>query len=194
MIKNTSKFIFTLIAIFFYNSALADYPTTDLDFAFLPPYCKAKLKQTSDYGLWDKKLGPDFMHTHHFCASLHSLRVAKFMVPRNHEEHERKRYLLKDAVGEIDYMENHAKPNYVLFPYIYTTKAEGLLLQGKKKDAIEYFKKSIATNKKFKMAYVLLSDVYLADGEKSLAKELLEEGIKNIPNSKMIKKRLDKLK
>lgn len=189
------KIIF-IVFILFCHDAFAVYPESDLDFMMLPPFCKAKLKPNSksDVDLWEKKLGYDFGHTHHFCAALHSLRIAKTIFPSNPDLKERKRYLLSDATGDLKYMEEHAKPNYVLFPYIYTTKAEVLIEQGNKKDAIPYLKKAISINKKYKMPYIILSDIYLSTDQKQLAKELLEEGVKNIPNSKILSKRLQNLK
>ncbi|WKJ88726.1 hypothetical protein QZJ86_11905 [Methylomonas montana] len=189
------KIIFILFTLFFHD-AFALYPESDLDFMALPPFCKAKLKPDSPHevDLWARKLGNDFGHTHHFCAALHSLRLAKTIFPSNPELKERKRYLLSDATSDLKYMEEHAKPNFVLFPFIYTTKAEVLLEQGNKKDAITYLKKAISINKKYKMPYIILSDAYLSTDQKQLAKELLEEGVKNIPDSKMLSKRLQKLK
>lgn len=189
------KIIFFLF-ILFCHDAFAEYPESDLDFMMLPPFCKAKLKPSSqsEVELWTKKLGYDFGHTHHFCAALHSLRLAKTIFPLNPDLKERKRHLLSDATSDIKYMEEKAKPDYALFPFIYTTKAEVLIEQGDKKDAITYLKKAISINNKYKMPYIILSDIYLESDQKQLAKELLEEGVKNIPNSKMLSKRLQKLK
>ena len=56
--------------------ACGAYPGTDADFAVLPPYCKARLSPLGDKDpsnqLWNRRLGHDFLHIHHYCAGLHT--------------------------------------------------------------------------------------------------------------------------
>lgn len=173
----------------------AAYPETAQDFALLPPYCKAKLKPSSpaETELWAKRLGHDFGHTHHFCAALHSIRVANNIFATNADSKMDKVGLYKSALGDIKYMEEKADPNYMLFPDIYTSKAEALFALDQPGEAVGYLTKAINKNNKFTKAYSLLANYYLKIGNKKSAKETLEEGLKYSPNSKVLKNKLDKL-
>jgi len=175
--------------------ASAEYPKTDFDFSLLPQYCKAKLKPSSpaEVKKWSKKLGHDFGHTHHYCAALHSLRRAKNIFSTTPDKAQYKRHLLGVAIGEIDYMEDKASPSYILFPHIYTTKAEIYLESKQPAAAIEYFNKAITANKKFTKPYALLSDYYVEINNKKGARKILEEGLKYSPKSKHLNRRLNKL-
>ena len=157
MFKKNIQFISLLFLTF---NASAEYPKTDSDFVSLPTYCKAKLKPNSpgDAQLWKNKLGHDFTHTHHYCAALHSLKKARSIYQLSADKKEYKRHLLSNAIGDIDYMEDKASPTYILFPHIYTSKAEIYLETNQINKAIAYFNKAINTNRKFTKPYALLSD------------------------------------
>jgi len=185
-----------LISLFFMCSKVsAEYPKSFTDFALLPPYCKAKLNPSSaaNTQLWAKKLGQDFSHTHHYCAGLHSLRIAKTIYSTAPDKMQHKNHLLSSALGEIEYMEKHASPKYILFPHIYTTKAEVYLERNQANNAIKYFNTAINANKKFTKPYALLSDYYVKINNHNLARDTLEKGLKYSPKSKALNKRIKKL-
>ena len=44
---------------------------TDAEIKAMPPYCEARLKRVpGQFEYWNKILGPDFIHTHHYCYGL----------------------------------------------------------------------------------------------------------------------------
>ena len=191
------KILFFIILLLCFNTkiALAGYPETTSDYMLLPPFCKARASNSStpNYKKWEKKLGHDFLHTHHYCASLHSLRIARSMFPSNRVEQQDKKGLLAFVFDNIKYMEGHAKSTYVLFPHIYTTQAEAYLEAKQPLQAIKYFNKSIQANKKFTKPYALLSDYYKSIKNKKKAISILKEGLKYSPKSRALNKRLAKL-
>lgn len=192
MLLKQSIIFFNLL--FIVMNASADYPKTSNDFALLPPFCKAKLSPNAtpqEINLWSNKLGPNFMHTHHYCAALHSLRVAQTIYSKT--EKAEKAGWISSALNEIAYMEQHASPTYILFPHIYTTKAEAYLEIDQHINAFTYFNKAITANRKFTKPYALMSDYYVKNNNKKEARIILEEGLKYSPKSKQLNRRLDKL-
>ena len=194
MLKKITLFLFASLLINATQS-FAGYPQTDRDFSLLPPFCKAKLKPSSpaETELWAKRLGHDFGHTHHYCAALHSLRVANNIQPINDERKRTKMELYTTAAGEVEYVEKNANPQYVLFPNIYTTKAEALFALDRPGEAVAYLTKAIEKNKKFTKAYSMLADYYIKTGNVKAAIDILQEGLKHSPKSKKLQKKLNTL-
>jgi len=192
--KNTIYLVF-LSVLLNTGNVLAGYPKTDADYMLLPPFCKARASgdKSLNYKNWAKKLGRDFLHTHHYCAALNTLRQARLMFPKNKSQQQDKKGTLSFIFNNIQYMEDHAKPTYVLFPHIYTTKAEAYLEAKQTTKAIEYFNKAINANKKFTKPYALLSDYYLRIKNKKDALSILEDGLKHSPKSRALNKRIKKL-
>jgi tetratricopeptide (TPR) repeat protein len=194
MLKKSTLFLFISLLLNA-NQSFADYPQTDRDFSLLPPFCKAKLKPSSpaETDLWAKRLGHDFGHTHHYCAALHSLRVANNIQPINAERKQAKIGLYGSVLGEVEYMEKNANPQYVLFPNIYTTKAEALFALDRPGEAAAYLTKAIEKNKKFTKAYSMLADYYIKTGNAKAATDILQEGLNHSPKSKKLQKKLNAL-
>jgi tetratricopeptide (TPR) repeat protein len=77
--------------------------------------------------------------------------------------------------------------------------SEVLIQQGKvqkargfEKEAIDNFKKSIELNPSNPGGYAKLSDIYLRSGKKDLAIWILKEGLKNNPDSRALKRRMER--
>jgi tetratricopeptide (TPR) repeat protein len=77
--------------------------------------------------------------------------------------------------------------------------SEVLIQQGKvqkarglEKEAIDDFKKSIKLNSSNPGGYAKLSDIYLRGGKKDLAIWILKEGLKNNPDSRALKRRMER--
>lgn len=189
------KYIVLACLAMFAVEVLADYPKSDRDFALLPPYCKAKLKPSSpeQSRLWAQRLGHDFSHTHHYCAALHSLRLARSIISLDRNQQQGKKGLLANVTGEIGYMEAHANPAYILFPAIYSTKAEAYFISGNTDEAVKYLYKAIKSNRKYTKPYKILADFYLDLGRRQDAREVLEKGLKYSPKSKSLQRRMKKL-
>ena len=90
-------------------------------------------------------------------------------------------------------MEKNADPHFILFPNIYTTKAEALFALDRPGEAAAYLTKAIEKNKKFTKAYSMLADYYIKTGNKKSANEILQEGLKYSPKSKKLHKKLNDL-
>ena len=191
--KHMMGFIFISLSITSFNS-LAIFPKTDKDFSLLPPYCKAILKPTSnaERDSWSRRLagigGP-----HHFCAALHSYNHSQH-IPRNEEGRTYKTFMLRTVLNEVAYVEGHSQnKKHALFPKIYLLKAKAYADLGKTADALIYFEKSIAANKKFVHGYLALSKYYQKIGNKQKALVIVEQGLKYKPTSKGLNRRKKEL-
>ena len=69
------------------ESLATAWPKTRAEFASLPPYCLAR--QGKQIGLtvseveikkWERILGGGFLHVHHFCAALNTLKVLVVLI------------------------------------------------------------------------------------------------------------------
>ena len=171
------------------------YPKTPSDFMTLPPYCKARsgLSSANTVALWERRLGANWVHIHHFCASLHSLEHITNIPFGSANAKEQEHFYFKSIIDETNYIKTHGKENTSLFPFVYCTRAKGLIKFKQYEEAKKYLNKAIQLNPKYSLSYVLLADVYISIKKITLARETLEKGLKYSPHSKRLKKRLKKL-
>jgi tetratricopeptide (TPR) repeat protein len=178
------------------DESLAAYPGTREDFSLLPPFCLAQMKpEWSPPGapkLWQRRI-KGFGHLHHFCGGLHSLRLAQNILVTNNEEKQAKIGLLGAVLTNFKYYENNTDPNDKLLPHLYASTAEALFALGRPGEAAGYLAKAIEKNKKFTKAYSMLADYYIKTGNKKSANEILQEGLKHSPKSKILQKELNAL-
>ncbi|MDX8129470.1 hypothetical protein U737_08995 [Methylomonas sp. LW13] len=173
------------------RNAAADYPKTDADYAFLPPYCKARAsdQKSPDYQSWNRKLGDDFIHIHHYCAGLHTMNLAF----RTHDEAE-KQSKYRAAVGDLLYVPDHASPTFKLMPKIFYDVGQAYQFMGEIDEAIAANLKSISLDKNNSFPYAALSSLYQRKNMKAEAKTILEKGLEHNPNSKILLKRMKNFK
>lgn len=173
--------------------AAAEWPATPQDYAHLPGYCRARLKPNdipkATRDRWEQRVGPDFLHVHHYCAALHSLRLASGA----RSEEDRNRFL-RAAVAEIAYVEDKAKPNWFLRAEIEVQKGRALLRLNEIPRAIQAFHSSLKVNPRFPAAYAGIADAYLMLKQPEKAKATLDKGIKAIPNAKGLRTRRASIK
>lgn len=187
-----------LISLFLASQwACGAYPGTDADFAVLPPYCKARLRKDASYEVWNRRLGPDFLHVHHYCAGLHTRNIGdkfytshigdKLRSNNGREEH------YTTAIGEMGYVLTHASPTFKLLPKIYYDQGQMYETLGKTVEAMQVYQQSIKLNPKLPMPYAALSDLFKKQKNNKEAIMILEQGLKYKPTSKALLKRMEKL-
>ncbi|RWW97830.1 tetratricopeptide repeat protein [Aestuariirhabdus litorea] len=139
---------------------------------------------------WEKVLGPDFMHVHHFCTAQAFMR--RSLDPRKNAMD--KRYDVQVAKNNLEYVFSHLEnPGYVLLPEInmlmgkvYERLDEPLL-------AVRYYGRAIELKPDFTQGYAVFSDYYKHQGNMVKARELLEQGIAKNPDSIILKRRIERL-
>jgi tetratricopeptide (TPR) repeat protein len=162
------------------------YPN-DSELRSLPEYCQVKLRQKpgdAGYSTWLGILGPDFIHTHHFCAGLNF--INRHYKARSAYD---KKYYLTAALPEFGYMVTHAAPTYSLMPDVYMNRGVALSKLGRDGEAIVDFQKAIELNPKLPRAYAMVGDYYAERKLTNRALAAITEGLKQAPDSKMLQRR-----
>jgi tetratricopeptide (TPR) repeat protein len=155
----------------------------------LPPYCAAKYKGL-DFGHWYKVIGPSFGDVHHYCDAL--VYVSRYYKSRNAED---RKFFLKNAIDNTDYMFSHVKPNQprdILLPEMHFTMGKVLIL-AKDYKAEGEFLQAIQLKPSYVDPYAALADFYLNVGKKQDALKILEEGLKQVPSARSLVRRYKEL-
>ena len=174
--------------------AFGVWPESRVDFSMLPPYCAARMAHKLDwvpesqYKLWENRLGPDFLHIHHYCAGLHTYQLAL----REMEKAERDAKL-RGALTEMEYVRVRAKPGFVLLPEIYAKMSNIYFRLADYSSALQYAKTALRLKPDFTYPYAIMSDVYRAMGDGKRAVDVLKKGLEKKPYSKLLKRKLKKL-
>lgn len=167
------------------------FPETEADFALLPPYCKARFGKTNsaDAKNWKRKMGREsWTHIHHYCSGLDSLNKANMA-----DSKDKRVDALKAALGGFSYMQEHAPRKFILQPEISTQKGRVYLRLNQHGAALQEFYNAIKLNPKYVPAYSELGDYYHDNNNPEEARKILELGLKNVPESKSLKRRLSNL-
>jgi len=170
----------------------ATIPRSDQDFMLLPPFCSAKMRElgTEKSAYWHKKIGRDtYMHLHHLCNGLHGINILQTMSSRKTQYNR----VIRSSLGGIDYVLDRTNQNIPLYPYMLLKKAEVLILAKQPGEAIKLLEQAISIRSNYTPAYIKLSGIYKQRGNKNAAKEILTQGLKQNPKSKVLQKRLKEL-
>lgn len=162
---------------------------SDAEIKAMPPFCEARLKRVpGQYEQWNQMLGPDFIHTHHYCSALGYInRYYQAKSPRD------KAFHLNNASGDLGYMVAHASPSYSLMPDIYLNR--GLVQSLAKHDgaALIDLLKALELDPKLVRAYTLAADLYLRMDQKNKALKLVSEGLRHVPEAASLQRLYTKL-
>lgn len=162
------------------------YPS-DNELRSLHPYCTALLRggsQSAEYKHWAGIVGPGFGHAHHFCQGLN-------LINRYYKAtsaYDRK-YYLGASLPEFGYMIKNAEPTSSLMPEVYLGRGTALWKLGRNAEAIADFLKASELNPKYPRTYATLVEFYMENKLKAKALDTLTEGLKHIPDSKMLQRR-----
>ena len=190
---NTNKLFWVLLlplTLIIPAGHLAARPSTDADFALLPPYCKARYGKTNkaDVANWKRKMGRGWTDIHHYCSGLDSANKATRTLDK-----EKRIDLLNKALHGFSYMQERTGSKFILQPEISTQKGRVYLRLNQDGAALQEFYNAIKLNPKYTPAYSALSDYYRDNNDPEEARKILEQGLRHKPKSKALKRRLDKL-
>lgn len=189
-LKNWFAFILTIALTPQAFATDTGYPN-DTELVSLPQYCQVKLRKKPadpEYKMWEATLGPDFIHTHHLCAGLNFVNRHY----RARSEYDRK-YYLQSSLGEFGYMITHASPSYSLMPDVYINRGTALSKLGRSSEAAVDFQKAIELNPRLPKAYSVMADFYVDIKLQGKALATITEGLRYVPNSKMLQRRYAEL-
>ena len=152
---------------------------TDGELRVLPPYCAARVKPTpGQYEYWNNILGPDFLHTHHYCYALVSInRYYAARSPRMQA------FNLQNAHNDLSYVVRAASQSYSLMPEIYLHRGVVLTLMKKDGEALRDLLKALELNPKLIRGYTLVSDYYIKIKLPDEALKVVTEGLRHNPGN-----------
>lgn len=169
---------------------LTSPPTKD-EIRYLPEYCKVKFEfgydqKNPNVKRWMGILGANYGDIHHYCKGM-------VLISRADQNPKAYSWLLQRAIGNFDYIIAAAKPEFILLPEVLVKRGEVNERLGQEAEAIKDYYTAIKANKAYSSPYVRLSRLFMKSDDKDKAREILEEGLRNAPTSKLLKRKLGKL-
>lgn len=171
--------------------ALEPWVPTDTEMMSLPPFCKVKMKAgpgSEEYKQWESMLGPDFMHTHHYCAGLNF--INRFYRAKSELD---KGFNIGSAKNNLQYMVDHAAPTYSLMPDVYLNLGIVNVLGGEPAKAITHFEKAISLNPRVARPYGELANIYEKLKDRARALDVVSGGLRHNPDAKGLQRRYAEL-
>ncbi len=173
-------------------SAVAGYSPTAVELSILPPFCQTKLNSSSnpaDQILYSGKIGPDWLHIHHYCFALNfSNRYKRTFANKGDQL-----FYLQSAMGEFDYVFTNSSPNFWMRPEMHVQKGKLLAAAKRNIEAVNEFEQALQDNPNYVEAYVALSDYYKNTGQQSKSITSVEQALQHAPNNKSLQKRYNQL-
>lgn len=175
----------------------AAYHPTKADMSWMPEWCGLALckwdtgrpDSATRKEIWRSRLGPIWIHVHHYCAGLGYQHKARLTFGQKRE------YNLRRALGEIRYVtskiDSYSSP---INAEMLRREAEVHEMMGNPSEAIRTYQKSLLHNRRYTPSYAGISDLLLEHGEYEAAKKVLYAGLQVAPESKLLAKRLTALK
>ena len=173
-------------------SAVAGYAATAAELSVLPLFCQTKLSATSsaaDHVLYSGKIGPDWLHIHHYCSALNFINRYKRSIADKGDQ----RFYLESAMGEFEYIFTHASPTFWMRPEMHVQKGKLLAAAKRNVEAVNEFEQALQKNPNYVEAYAALSDLYNNTGQKSKSITAVEQALQRAPNNKSLQRQYKQL-
>lgn len=170
--------------------AMAEKPTniTAGEIALLPKYCPdtmgfkygdAYTNTSPRAGYWVGLMGKSFWHMHHYCWGLIKMRRAT----SGAVSAEVRLGLLRNIVGEMEYVIDNSTPDFVMLPDVYLRMGEAYLLLKQVGQAAEAFNESRRRRPDYPPPYLRWAELLATIGKKKEALAHLEIGLRHAPAS-----------
>lgn len=160
------------------------------ELAMLPPYCvdteafmhgpENSPNMSPRAPGWVAKMGRTFWAMHHYCWGLVNLERLK----SGRADTSNKQYFARQIVDEYMYVINHATPDFVLLPEIWTRIGEASLLAGDVGDALTAYERARRIKPDYWPAYTQWAEFLVTIKKTQEAKELVGQGLRYAPNSR----------
>ena len=187
LIRFTALAMSITITLALFGTALGAVPDiTKEEQALLPNYCKY-VQLTKGYGSeqskrWAAVYGEAFIHLHHYCYALvYLMKAVQYSTPP-----EMRRFYLSTAFSEIQYVVERIPDDHMLRPELLTKQAMILRRLNKPKEAVDLLNQVVQLDPKYWRAYYELAESYVALKDKKKAREVLEEGLGQVPDARLL--------
>ncbi len=157
----------------------------------MPAYCAgryARHDNPAEYKRWEQLYGPDFLHTHHLCDAIGLLN--NYYKAKSPQE---RRGLLNEAMGNLNYMIQHAKPDFKLLPDVYWYRSRANVLQEQMGQAVGDLRKAIELDPKQARFYTQAAEYLDKLRQRDDALRLVSEGLRHLPGHKGLQDLYDRL-
>lgn len=148
----------------------------------MPPYCAGRFARNDnieEYKRWEAQYGSDFIHTHHLCGGIGLLN--NYHKARTPQE---KKNLLNEAMGNLNYMVQHAKPDFKLMPEVYWYRSRVYHLMDQPGQAVGDLRKAIELDPKQARFYTQAAEYLEKLRQRDEALRLVSEGLRHLPDHK----------
>lgn len=179
--------------------AQQSYSFTKEEYQSLPRYCQAQVFiaehnpyrriSESERASWKAELGPGYVHLHHFCRALISMRRAAQSTSVREQN-----VAYNRAIRDFNYVLLNVERDFVLLPEIHLRKGLAFRVLGDDVAATKEFTTAIRVKPDYTPAYVALVDYFLDLGELEEAERVLDLGLARAPTSKLLKGKRDEIK
>ena len=190
MIRSSLFFVLLFVLAIAWQNDSAASDDWKKNTSLLPQYCKdlAKGKKSPEWSRWLSTFGETALHMKHYCKGVFAEDRAKSIV----DKHIRDNWL-GIVVHQMRYVSSTCKKKCVLYPNLHTRLGWALGEQGLTVEAIEHYQLAFKAKPNYALAYARLSELYLKIDQPEDARKILESGLKASPNSRALKRRLEKL-
>ena len=155
----------------------------------LPQYCKDRAADKKLFlKKWRKTFGEASIHMHHYCGGVYAEQQARSATSSGARQK-----LLGTVIHQMGYVSNHCPTGCVLYPELHTRWAWALGEKGQAGEAIKHYNLVLKSQPKYTLAYARLADLYADLKQPDEAKKILRSGLKQKPNSRILKRRLEEL-
>jgi hypothetical protein len=138
---------------------------------------------------WYARLGPTFHALHHFCWGM--MKTNRGLLLAN--DRQTREFYLNAANVDFDYVIERAPPDFILLPEILAKKGENLIRVGNGPLGMLQLQRAAELKPDYWPPYAYMSDYYRDLGDQAKAREVLESGLRRVPESKSLQKRLSEL-
>jgi tetratricopeptide (TPR) repeat protein len=166
-------------------------PFSQEEYETLPRYCWASnminkgladpLLSEEERKKWYDQMGQDFIHIHHWCWGLMQMRRGN----QTRDPVERNRHY-KTAIANFDYVIRASSSTFPLKPEFHLRKGITLRLMGNDAAAAGEFGRAIKLKPDYTPAYSALADLHVDLGNTSEAMNVLEAGLRQAPDSRIL--------
>lgn len=199
---NTKGLVFCtlIIAMPYHAHAIGNFNPDPKELRLLPHYCGPRAQSWGNDGnrpevrRWLNVFGSDYVHMHHYCQALLSLRKAPLA-----RDQKSRNFMYKTALQNLEYTEQRVSPGFRLRPELYVLMAqahEGLGNTGK---ALDYARRAVRAKQDYTRGIALFADLSIKLGQTDTARKALRKGLSLKPKSRLLRRRMaclndDKLK
>ena len=157
----------------------------------LPYFCMVKYREHhGDPGAlhegWNL-MGRQFNNVHHYCNGLNFINRYYQSMGLDAASN------LSLAINEFNYMVDHPVPNSPIRAQIYLQRGIAYSIAKRYAEAINDLQRAVILNPKLSQTYITLADNFEKIKARDKALEVVSEGLRQIPESKALKRRYDEL-